>query len=61
MAPFLFLSGVEPRHVAVNLAAAGGLAALALEVVLGRWQAWHRVGSVGRAALATAGVLVLMA
>jgi hypothetical protein len=61
MAPFLFLSGVEPRHVAVNLAAAGGLAALALEVILRRWQAWHRTGSVGRAAIATAGVLVLMA
>ena len=61
MAPFLFLSGVEPRHVAVNLAAAGGLAALALEVILRRWQAWHRIGNVGRAALATSGVLVLMA
>ena len=61
MAPFLFLSGVEPRHVAVNLAAAGGLAALALEVILRRWQAWHRIGNVGRAALATAGVLILMA
>jgi hypothetical protein len=61
MAPFLFLSGVEPRHVAVNLAATGGLAALALEAILRRWLAWHRIGDVGRAALATAGVLVLMA
>lgn len=60
MAPFLFLSGVEPRHVAVNLAAAGGLAALALEAIVRRWQAWQRIGAVGRAALATAGVLVLM-
>ena len=33
MAPFLFFSGVEPRQVAVNLAAAGGLIALALEVI----------------------------
>jgi hypothetical protein len=61
MAPFLFLSGVEPRHAAVNLAAAGGLAALALEAIFRRWQAWHRIGSLGRAALATAGVLALMA
>jgi hypothetical protein len=61
MTPFLFLSGVEPRHVAVNLAAAGGLAALALEVVLRRWHAWRRLGDAGRAALASAGVLVLMA
>jgi hypothetical protein len=61
MAPFLILSGVEPRHVAVNLAAAGGLAALALEAILRHWQAWHRIGGLGRAALATAGVLALMA
>lgn len=61
MAPFLFLSGVEPRHVAVNLAAAGGLAALACEVILRRWHAWHRIESLGRVAFASAGVLILMA
>ena len=61
MAPFLFMSGVEPRHVAVNLAAAVGLAALALEAVLRRWQAWHRLGQAGRGVLATTGVLIVMA
>jgi hypothetical protein len=61
MTPLLFLSGVEPRHVAVNLAAAGGLAALALEAILHRWQGWHDLGGPARALLATIGVLVLMA
>lgn len=61
MTPFLFLSGVEPRHAAVNLPAAGGLAALALEAILGRWQAWRGLGGPARAMLATTGVLVLMA
>ena len=61
MVPFLFMSGVEPRQVAVNLAAAGGLAALALEAVLRRWPAWERLGEPGRAGVATAGVLLLMA
>ncbi len=60
MAPFLFMSGVEPRHVAVNLAAAGGLAALALEALLHRRQE-PRLAPAARATLATAGVIVLMA
>ena len=61
MTPFLFMSGVEPRHVSVNLAAAGGLVALALEALVTRWGAWNRLGTVARTSLTTVGVLVVMA
>jgi hypothetical protein len=39
LAPFLLVPGVEPRHVAVNLAPAGGLIALAFEALRERWTA----------------------
>lgn len=61
MAPFLFFSGVEPRHVAVNLPAAGGLFVLALEVIGERAGAWRRLPDIGKSALAVLGVGVLMA
>lgn len=61
MAPFLFFSGVEPRHVAVNLAAAAGLLALALEVINTRFDAWRRLSTVGKSVAATVAVIVLMA
>jgi hypothetical protein len=61
MAPFLFMSGVEPRQVAVNLAAAGGLVALACEALLARWPGWSRLGGIARGALASAAVVAVMA
>ncbi len=61
MAPFVFLSGVEPRQVAVNLAAAGGLTALALEALRNRVPAWGRLGDTAKGVLATAGVFAVMA
>lgn len=61
MVPFIFMSGVEPRQVAVNLAAAGGLAALALEALRHRMPAWNRLGGLAKATLASAGVIALMA
>ena len=61
MAPFLFFSGVEPRHLAVNLAAASGLFALALEVIGERAGAWRRLPDIGKSVVAVLGVGVLMA
>jgi hypothetical protein len=61
MTPFIFLSGVEPRQVAVNLAAAGGLMALALEAIRNRVPAWSRLGDTAKGVLATAGVIAVMA
>jgi hypothetical protein len=61
MAPFLFMSGVEPRQVAVNLAATGGLVSLGCEALLTRWPAWSRLGGVARGALASAAVAAVMA
>jgi hypothetical protein len=61
LAPFAFFSGVEPRHVAVNLAAAGGLAALALEVIRLRFSAWHRLGDTAKGALASFGIIAVLA
>jgi hypothetical protein len=61
MAPFLFMSGVEPRQVAVNLAAAGGLVALACEALRARWPGWSKLGDIARGALASAAVVAVMA
>lgn len=61
MFPFVFFSGVEPRHVAVNLAAAAGLLALALEVIVERFDAWRRLSNARKSAVAFMGVVVLMA
>ena len=61
IAPFAFMSGVEPRHVAVNLAAAAGLTALALEAIRLRVPGWHRLGNATRGALATLGVIAVLA
>lgn len=60
MAPFLYFSGVEPRHVAVNLVAVGGLFALALEVINERFDAWRRLSNARKSAVAVLGVMVLM-
>jgi hypothetical protein len=60
MAPFLFMSGVEPRQVAVNLAPAGGLVALACEALRARWPAGS-LGGMARGALASAAVVAVMA
>jgi hypothetical protein len=60
MAPFLFLSGVEPRQVAVNLAAAGGLIALALEALGARFGN-PRLTAGLKAAAAVLGVFLLLA
>jgi hypothetical protein len=59
MAPFLFFSGVEPRQVAVNLAAAGGLFALGLEAIAARCGRWQALSSAGRSTVATATVVAL--
>jgi hypothetical protein len=61
MAPFLFMSGVEPRQVAVNLAASGGLVALACEAIRARWPGWSRLGGAARGALASVAVVAVMA
>jgi hypothetical protein len=61
MTPFLFLSGVEPRHVAVNLAAAGGLVSLALEAIQRRVPAWSGLGDTAKGVLATVAVIAVMA
>jgi hypothetical protein len=61
MAPFLVLSGVEPRHVAVNLAPLGGLIALALEALRERWAARAPRKDRQKALAAIATVLAVMA
>lgn len=61
MAPFAFFSGVEPRQIAVNLAAAGGLAALALEAIRLRVPDWRRLGDTAKGALTTLGVIAVLA
>lgn len=61
MAPFVLLVGqIEPRHLAVNLIAAAGLFALALEGLNQRTVMWRRLSAVGKAAIATLAVAVLM-
>jgi hypothetical protein len=46
MAPFLFVvNSIEARHVAVNLVAAGGLFALALEALATRWRPSNTLGA----------------
>lgn len=61
ISPFLFFSGVEPRHIAVNIAAAGGLFALSLEVITERLDVWRRLSDAGKSAVSVLAVAVLMA
>jgi hypothetical protein len=62
MAPFLsvFFRQLEPRHITVNLVAAGGLLALSLEVMSQRLGAWQRLAVPWKSAAALLGVIVLM-
>jgi hypothetical protein len=61
MAPFvLLLPSIEARHVAVNLVAAGGLAALALEGIAQRWRRWQTLSPGRRAALGSLAFALLL-
>lgn len=61
MAPFaFFINSVEARHVAVNLVAAGGLFALALETLANRNPAWGRLSEKSRCGAALLAILVIM-
>ena len=62
MAPFvLLINSIEARHVAVNLVAAAGLAALALESIARRSRHWKELRAGGRAALAALAAAALLA
>ncbi len=62
MSPFVLLVGqIEPRHLAVNLVAAAGLFALALEGLHTRFEVWRQLSVAGKTAMATLAVIVLMA
>jgi hypothetical protein len=56
----MFFTQIEPRHLTMNLAAAAGLIALALEVINTRVRAWWGLSARGKGVAASAAVLVLL-
>jgi hypothetical protein len=62
MAPFLtiFFRQLEPRHITVNLVAAAGLLALALEAISQKFGFWQRLGATWKSAAALMAVVILM-
>jgi len=63
MLPFLtiFFRQLEPRHITVNLVAAGGLLALGLEAISQRLSLWRRIDAPWKSVAGVIGVVILMA